>query len=152
MVDLLKIGFIAGILEGEGHFRLGGDGNRYPCILLEMTDRDVIEKVRDIINSLSSIRVDYKNLSSKPTYRIGFYGTNAVGWMLTIYSLLSSRRRQRIREILVVWKNHEPKWKRQERLSPQAKRKNWYRNLALKHAVPVGVIKQRLLAGAVKLP
>lgn len=151
MISLLNIGFIAGILEGEGHFRLGGDGNKYPCILLEMTDKDTVEKVRDIINPPSKISAGWKGLSSKTTYRVGFYGTNAVSWMMTIYSLLSARRRQKIREILNVWKIHEARWKRQERLSPQAKRKNWYRALALKHAVPVGTIKRRLLEGTVKL-
>ena len=38
-------------------------------------------------------------------YRVQINGTAAIGWMFTIYPLMSKRRQEKIREIISKWKN-----------------------------------------------
>jgi hypothetical protein len=98
--------WLAGLLEGEGCFFL--QANKYPAIKLNMTDLDIIQRARNFMCPLSNIHtMDDKRYDSKLQYIIIFQGQKAVEWMMTIYPLMGNRRKEKIREILHIWKNHK---------------------------------------------
>ena len=99
-----QVRWLAGILEGEGTFSLVGR-NGEPVIKLKMTDLDVIEHVRAIVDPHKAYAVTLSQEDNrKPAYTITLNGTRAIQWMMTIYPLMGLRRKTRIRELLFVWK------------------------------------------------
>jgi hypothetical protein len=118
LVTLRELDWVAGLLEGEACFRWDG---RNPIIWLGMTDQDVCACVAAILNT--TVRGPYNPPSRrhvKPTYRVLVCGTAAVGWMMTLYSLMCSRRQAKIREVLSEWRARRPAW-------PKAIEKTWKR-------------------------
>lgn len=102
-MELTKIHYVAGLLEGEGSFGF------YDCPVLQlnMTDLDVVEKIRNIISSKSIVRVNSKKNESKGhkiQYVLHISGSNAIEWMLTLYPLMSIRRKEKIKEVVQKWK------------------------------------------------
>jgi hypothetical protein len=97
---------VAGILEGEGSFGLTNNG-RSPAMWLGMSDSDVIERVRAIVDRSMSIKIshDKRKEGYKDSFRIFLNGDRAIGWMMTIYPLMSIRRKSKIRECLEAWKS-----------------------------------------------
>jgi hypothetical protein len=102
--------WLAGLLEGEGCFLL--TNTRQPAIQLSMSDLDVVERAKSIcgvdnkINPLDIHRNDrYKIKGNRTIYRLVICSTNAVQWMMTIYSLMSDRRKDKIKKILTEWRN-----------------------------------------------
>jgi len=97
-IDLVQ--WAAGLVEGEGCFYF--DRNA-PVLKVGMTDRDVLEKFGAIVKRST-------NLSRKATehtkavFEVKLIGKHAVGWAMTLYSLMCSRRRERIRSVLEKWK------------------------------------------------
>lgn len=92
--------YIAGLLEGEGCFSF----YKTPKISLAMTDRDIVVKVRDIICINCNIEHVRGEENKKDIYRFAVYGAISVQWMMTLYSLMGARRKEKIREILSIWK------------------------------------------------
>lgn len=83
-------------------------------IRLGSTDYDVIDKARMILNTnalYKRSRNKYYSKSYKVFYQTGVNGYRAIGWMMTLYPLLGSRRRERIKELLTFWKAHVPRFK-----------------------------------------
>ena len=92
--------YMAGLLEGEGCFSI----NRgCPAVILGMTDMDIVDRAAKTFGS--TLRGPQRRSSSKKDVWItSIHGSKAVSWMLTLYSLLGSRRRGRIREVLSIWR------------------------------------------------
>lgn len=124
-VSLQNIYWIAGILEGEGSFgyhdpkrdRERGYTKR-PLIQLKMTDGDIVERVSQIMGG--KCRGPYKRKAKtksgercKDYYLLSLPMNKAVQWMMTLYPLMGSRRKDKIEEILTYWKeNHVGKGNR----------------------------------------
>lgn len=99
MRKLHEITWIAGLLEGEGYF---GDK---PVIEIPSTDLDTIQKYRSVIGVENSIYViDPPTDNHKIAYKIRIGGSIAIQWMMTIYPLMSSRRKEAIRKAISRWK------------------------------------------------
>lgn len=96
--------WLAGILEGEGTF--GNYDSSGPVIQINMTDFDVIKRVHTILKCTSKISVG--NYGNKTTYTASLNGNKAIGWMFTLYSIMCERRQEKIKEIILKWKNHNP--------------------------------------------
>lgn len=103
------ITWLAGILEGEGHF--GVDTRReanYPTIGLNMADRDVVERaaqlMREIGDSPSQVTLKKARHDWKPQWRISLYGIAAELVMLAILPYMGERRSARICEVLELRK------------------------------------------------
>lgn len=102
-----SIAWLAGLLEGEANFSLkqsaANEKQLTPRITIEMSDEDVIIKAQTLMSPVSKIhsrtRKDYK-----PTFTFAVYGRTAIEWMMTIYPLMSKRRKEKIREIIAGWK------------------------------------------------
>ena len=96
--------WLAGIAEGEGHFRLKGNT---PIVELEMTDRDVVERAALIVPGGKTTvrcrtRMGRNGNPNKPSYRYCWYGIRANEVMHGILSYMGKRRKQRIGEILAT--------------------------------------------------
>ena len=100
MTEIRDIAQLAGLLEGEGCFaNYPVDGKHYPRIQVQMNDRDVIEWVAALWGSTVNIFTKrYK--ATMDSYRTTVYGSQALGWMMTLYPFMKSRRQAKIREII----------------------------------------------------
>lgn len=98
----VDIYWLAGLLEGEGCFY---DKDSTTVLALGMTDADVIAKASKLLRCTSKTRTEYRTSNCKPYFRIKVQGKRAVGWMMTLYSLLGTRRREQIRAALASWKS-----------------------------------------------
>ncbi len=101
--------WIAGLLEGEGCF---GFYNNCPTIQVNMTDKDVIDKAKIIldIENNNEVRKQIKDIKRKDIYCLNISGSIAIQWMMTLYSLMSLRRKNKIKEIINLWKNYKPEF------------------------------------------
>ena len=105
------IAWLAGLLEGEGSFglirRAGYQGTI--VIRLQMTDRDVIEKAAALVGRpVGGPYGPYGRRKDggpkKPCYAVNVTGSDAAGWMMTIFQFMGERRKERIIELLEGWK------------------------------------------------
>src|SRR5437867_12970466 len=92
--------WLAGLLEGEGWFGF----NQSPRITINMTDLDVIERVRKIFRTNNKITTQNKARNYKTSYYLSIFGDQAIQWMMTIYVLMGIRRQSQIREVIIKWK------------------------------------------------
>lgn len=101
MINIKDIYWLAGLLEGEGHFAFYDS----PRIQLTMTDEDVVAKARIIIKTDNKISI-YKPRQgqNKPSYKITISGITAISWMMTLYPLMGRRRKETIRNVIKEWK------------------------------------------------
>jgi hypothetical protein len=99
-----NIHYIAGLLEGEACFRL--INKKTPAIVIKMTDRDVINKVKAIFKTDNFYVEDNGRMNAnwRVVYVTNVSGIKAVQWMMTIYPLMGLRRQIKIREIIMAWK------------------------------------------------
>jgi|SRR5688572_7136463 len=102
MIKTIDIGYAAGIFDGEGTVRLDQKGNI--AVVIAMTDLDVLEKIQSAFG-IGSITGPVELPSGKSIWRWGLsdYRSTA-SFLMTIYSLVSLRRQEKIREVLKAWK------------------------------------------------
>lgn len=104
MTNLKDLYWLAGILEGEGSFT---NESNSPRIQLKMTDRDVVHAARMMINPNAELSVARFDNEYKTAYILIIQGNLAIQWMMTLYPLMYSRRKERIRSIIAKWKTNE---------------------------------------------
>lgn len=102
-----QIHYLAGWLEGEGCFdsHHNAAGRMYPRIVACSKDKDSLEKVQAIMGG----RIYQRPSPKKPEHAQQWYiqlskSRQAVGWMMTLYPLLSKRRQAKIEQLLSAWK------------------------------------------------
>lgn len=113
----VDIAWLAGLVEGEGcigFYKNGqhSSGHEYhlPKLTINMTDKDVIQKAADLFGS--KVNGPYnpgKNASGesyKQKFAVNVYGSRAIGWMMTLYPFLGSRRRAKAREVVQLWREN----------------------------------------------
>ena len=109
-IEPRDIHWLAGLLEGEGCFT-GNTSHKgrgvTPAIQLEILDRDIAERAARLLGGRLTVksRPPGKHCSFKPICQVRLYGAPAVGWMMTLWTLLGERRRARIVEVLKVWRS-----------------------------------------------
>lgn len=96
---LTDIYWVAGLLEGEGYFGRNGSTIIVRCA---MTDLDTIERLAAIIG-VGQVFEHGATKGHKPIWDWGIYSKNAAQWMMTLWPLMGTRRRQRISELLEWW-------------------------------------------------
>jgi hypothetical protein len=99
MTTAAEIAWLAGILEGEGHF---GYMAYTPRVDLWMSDEDVIQRAASLVRKAVSVRKP-QNGKIRPLYGFTACGAHAIGIMLTTYTLLGYRRREAIRASVARW-------------------------------------------------
>ena len=107
----MDLGWLSGILEGEGSFGLTTYRTklsrlRYPLIQLAMTDRDIVERVATHWGHKTiSIRQDSRKVTYKPIFRVSQSGVPALVTMLEVFPWMGLRRRQKIESVLSTWEH-----------------------------------------------
>lgn len=107
MVLEAEIAWFAGLLEGEGYFSMEVNHTnkkiqRYPSIVIAMSDRDVVERCANLLGTkVSELRK--RRPHHKPTYRCVIRGSGAVEWMRLVRPFMGERRGQKIDEIVQEW-------------------------------------------------
>lgn len=108
-MDIKDIYWLAGFLEGEGSFMVispninrGYVNNRTFILQVVSTDRDVAEKAKLLLGNKSCIQVE--RTSHKTAYRVRLSGTHAIAWMMTLYSMMGERRKNKIKDIILAWR------------------------------------------------
>ena len=103
-MEINDVYWLVGLLEGEGFFSCVQRKNTpwvNPRIGFTSTDKDVTERVATLVGH--KVYGPYKG-KKKPVYNVRITGPRAVGWMMTLYPLLHSRRKEAIRKVIVAWK------------------------------------------------
>ena len=99
----LDIAWAAGLIEGEGCPHYNGS----PRLSLAMTDEDVVRRFAGLFGGNVARRDRVNPKATKPVFVWSACGKRAIGAMLTLYSLLGSRRRAKIRAIILEWKTRK---------------------------------------------
>lgn len=109
MITTPDLHWLAGWLEGEGTFYLGKQSDL--LVVGATTDEDVAHRACDILGGV--ICGPYSNKrrpSSKPHWQVRVHRrSEAAGWMMTLYSIMGRRRREKIRECLMAWRAKTPR-------------------------------------------
>lgn len=105
-----ELGWVAGLLEGEGSFyaqspqpRKDGRRYRYPHISCHLTDRDVLEHLRQV-TGVGQLRPEAHRspLSKKASFVwVVSKHREAVALMNKLVLLMGQRRQSKIRELLI---------------------------------------------------
>lgn len=99
--------WLAGLIEGDGCFHLSKSGK--PAIFVEMTDKDVIERVGKIWHAEVYVNKPEKS-HYKPSYRSSVFNNKAKSFMMALKPYMSSRRQSKIAEIIQTCnENYKPK-------------------------------------------
>lgn len=104
VLDGYRIGWLVGILEGEGCFykRPGGPSGDLQ-IGLQMTDKDVVDKVAEVWSKSPRSLRQSKRPNRKFVYTIRLYGRRAAKLMQSIRSLMGERRQGQIDKALAAY-------------------------------------------------
>src|SRR5688572_1418342 len=98
------VAWLAGLLEGEGSFYLNknhvnGMVYRYPVIVVNMTDRDVIERVASLFGTGVYDLPSYQE-GRQPAFRTQITGKRAAALMVDLFPYMGRRRAARITDVL----------------------------------------------------
>lgn len=101
----------------------GGRTRPDPVVQLSMTDKDVVERAKDLIDPGRTVKLydrsgqkGYKEYH-KPLYTIAVRSYKAARLMGAVLPFMGERRSQKIKELLEAW-NSRPARTREHRLPP----------------------------------
>lgn len=92
------LGWIVGILEGEGTF--DAVKQKYPRVRVEMTDKDSVVKFGELLGIAREPRRRQRE-NRKPSWTLSVCGKQAKLLMLDVFPHMSERRQQKIQEIIL---------------------------------------------------
>lgn len=96
--DDFELGWLAGIMEGEGSFyTIANRGRRYFRLSIESTDEDVITRVASLIGARCDGPLTRKDRpENKPRWRCSLLGKGAINVALALRPHMSRRRQTQI--------------------------------------------------------
>jgi len=94
--------YFAGIIDGEGYISYEKSKKNYsiPCISVEMTDKDVIDKIFNFFGVGSVVFIKPRQDHHLDSWRWRARGKAAVNIFFKIYNYLSARRKDKIDQVL----------------------------------------------------
>lgn len=94
--------YFAGIIDGEGYISYEKTKKHYsiPSISVEMTDKDVIDKIYNFFEAGSVVFIKPRQDHHLDSWRWRARGKAAVNIYFKIYNYLSARRKQKIDQVL----------------------------------------------------
>jgi hypothetical protein len=100
--------WLAGLMEGEGCFtrQRGRTGTITPIVSVVMTDRDVVESARVLMEGIGgrAIRLQSRGLmSGKTAWDARTSGMPAIKIMLAVLPFMGERRAHAIRRLITAW-------------------------------------------------
>jgi len=93
-----NLGWIVGILEGEGTFDLSN--KKYPRVRIEMTDKDSVYRFYAVLGVSRTPRHTVRQ-DKKDSWVGSIHGPQAKLLMVDVFPHMSERRQQKIQEILL---------------------------------------------------
>jgi len=91
----LELGWFAGIMEGEGCFyRIKKKRRMYPCLELQITDRDTAERAAYLLG-VSVVKRSFAP-NRKQVWRVRAAHARARAAMEMLFPLMSARRQEQI--------------------------------------------------------
>ena len=101
MISALDLGWAAGFLEGEGCFHW----HTTPTITAGQVDLDPLERLQNLFGGKIHVRRRAgKGLSKQDLFDWRVTGARAAGIMMTVFMLVSVRKRARIQKALRPWR------------------------------------------------
>ncbi len=98
------IAWLAGLIEGEGCVTVNRQGrSTTPVLQLDLTDLDVMVRAATLLKRKVHLG-PVPGPRHKQSYRVRVTGCHGASWLMLLYPLLGRRRRNRIREVLVLWR------------------------------------------------
>lgn len=108
-IGIKNIAWLAGLLEGEGTFRMWRNaGSAYKgsiSLALQMSDRDIVARAAELLGVKIWGPHGPYGQSKLQTWQCAAMGSKAAGWMMTLYPLMGSRRKLKFNELLNIWKS-----------------------------------------------
>ena len=106
MIDVKELYWAAGFLEGEGWFGISAAS---PVISASQVQKEPLERLQKIFGGVISLRnnagVRARGTNSKDIWVWGVCGGKAIGVMLTLWTLLSEKRRHSIEKAVSAWRS-----------------------------------------------
>lgn len=93
-LSIRNIYWIAGFLEGEGSFGLVD--KKYPLISAGQKQKYPLEKLKILLR--------HGHITKGDIWRYGLSHFRAIGVMMTIYNLMSPKRQEQIKKVILRWK------------------------------------------------
>ena len=109
MTETETLAWLAGLLEGEGFFGIIKSHNngriyRYPQIVIQMTDEDVVQRVADVFGTkLYRNKKVYGTGSKLLCFKAVCSGQRAATWMAKLRPMMGVRRKLKIDACLTEW-------------------------------------------------
>lgn len=100
-MDIKELHWAAGFLEGEGCFHVGGRTS----MAAAQVQIEPLQKIQRILGGTINGPYSAKNPNSKPFFSWRLNGVQAIATMLTLFSLLSPKRKAAITRAVQEWKS-----------------------------------------------
>lgn len=100
MISDRDLGYIAGILDGEGTIHIRSNGA--PDVQIVNADRELLEWIEEVVGGAVYARNEYRRLGRKPIYAWMLRGYRAVIFLRCVEPILRSKRARAI-EALARW-------------------------------------------------
>ncbi len=106
MLSHFELGWLVGILEGEGSFWVmkKKPHYRYPKISVVMCDYDTVARVARMFGDRTVTPQASRSESRKPMFRANLMGQGALDLMERVHPHMSVRRQAKIEELLVEFR------------------------------------------------
>lgn len=102
-ISMLDLGWVAGFLEGEGYFGLVA--GKTPRVSVSQANLEPLIKLESLLGGkIAFEKRNNKNPNHKDIYALYVSSNRAVQIMLTIYTLMSPKRKEQIERCIEVWK------------------------------------------------
>ena len=113
MINIKELYWLTGLVEGEGCptvqiYNRKGRAYPVPRLSIWMTDKDIIERAAKLLRCKRVYEKQPKARGSKKQYGAVIQHASAIGWVMTLYSLLGERRKQQIRKVIAAWRGYTP--------------------------------------------
>ncbi len=101
----MRMGWVAGIIEGEGW--IGVHGNGLPVVQVVMTDKDVIDRIHEWTAIGNVITQSRPTVTGKTVYRWSVTKRDDAGALLdALLPLLGKRRSKAARDAIDAWRSY----------------------------------------------
>lgn len=104
MIDLKELYWAAGFIEGEGSFAAAGKNLNVPVIQAAQVNPEPLYRMKGIFGGSVNGPYRNKNPKSSPYFRWIAGSQLGASVMMTLWPLLSERRREQITQVLVIWR------------------------------------------------
>lgn len=104
-MNINELYWAAGFLEGEGYFCLrGGKKKTTPGILASQVQREPLERLLILFGGKIYGPYSSRHTTHSPFYRWDISSTSSIEVMMTLYKLMSTKRKEEIRKVISAWK------------------------------------------------